>query len=253
MVQPTKVIVLGTNKGGMGRTVTAVNLAAILAVAGRRTLLVDLDPKGEATDWLGVERRTESPAPECLIDPDRFLSECVSAPTPSGLDVWPGGPGLEDLQAELWQETPRTDLLCQGLQRARQRYGCIVVDAPASLSPLGQNALGAADVLLLPLTGAAFSRTALADTLRAAKGVCGQAPLVAGVRVAMRGEEAPTEQIRLDAAELVTLETPIAFDSEALRAASEEGVPVFEHAPGSRAARSFVELGREVLARVVDA
>src|SRR3954468_11234288 len=82
------VLVIAGLKGGVGRTATAVNLAAMLALARRKTLLVDLDPKGDATAGLGLERTTVAD-PQALVDPVRFLEAVRPAPRPEGLDVWP--------------------------------------------------------------------------------------------------------------------------------------------------------------------
>ena len=254
-----RVIVVGSNKGGIGRTVTAVNLAATLALAGRRTLLVDLDPKGDATAALGLPRDAGGwRGLETLQNPDLFLAGCTAAPLPPGLDVWTGGPALEELQASLYKaEDPPTGLLDQGLTQARRRYRAIVIDCPSALDPLSCNALGAASVLLLPLSpGTAFSDAAVAETVSMAREVCKRRAHgleVLGVRLGLREEDLDDRRAPpLLPAEGATLDTHIAYDARTLLEATERGVPVFEHAPGSRVARSFLELGREVIARVLE-
>lgn len=259
---PGRVIVVGSNKGGIGRTVTAVNLAATLALAGRRTLLVDLDPKGDATAALGLSRDVGTVRGlESLQNPDMFIVGCIPAPSPGGLDVWTGGPALEELQARLYkEEDPPTGLLDQGLRLARQRYRAIVIDCPSSLDPLSCNALAAANVLLLPLSpGTAFSDTAVTETVSMAREMCKRRahPLeVMGVRLGLQEdlrEDSSHDMQPLLPSEGATLDTHIAYDARTLLEATERGLPVFEHAPGSRAARSFLELGRELIARVLEA
>lgn len=246
-------LVVGSNKGGIGRTVTAVNLAAILALAGRRTLLIDLDPKGDATAGVGIPRLdAQKRSMDWLRDPDRFLRDCRPAAAPVGLDVWPGGPALEELQAELWRtEQPPTDLLDRGLARARREYKAIVVDAPPALDPLGCNALAAASVLLLPLSGGSFSEAALEETLAMARELCLRPLSVLGVRLRLRREDDETRAPAMPD-NSGTLDVSIAYDASTLREATEQGLPVFELAPESRVARSFLELGREVIRRVLD-
>jgi chromosome partitioning protein len=249
------VIVVGSHKGGVGRTITAVNLAATFALAGRRTLLVDLDPKGDATANLGLPRAHGERSPERLANPESFVEDCRPAPSTPGLDVWPGGPILEKLQATLWkEEDPRIDLVKRGLELARQRYRVIVVDALPALDPLGCNALSAADVLLLPLSGTAFAAPALCETVEAAERVCTSKLLVVGVRIGVRPEELLSGKQGLPATRCAAmiLEHGIAYDAQTLLRATEQGVPVFEHAPGSRVARSFIEMGREMLARIIE-
>src|SRR3954447_22121165 len=99
MVAP--ILVIAGLKGGVGRTATAVNLAAMLALAGRKTLIVDLDPKGDATAGLGLPRATGADL-QSLVDPQRFLDSIRPASRPEGLDVWPGGPALEAIEGLLW-------------------------------------------------------------------------------------------------------------------------------------------------------
>jgi len=262
MAQATRtapVIVVASNKGGVGRTVTAVNLAAMLALSGRRTLLVDLDPKGDATAGVGLTRDSSSwRGLERIQDPKLFLSDCATVARPQSLEVWRGGPALEELQAELWrEEDPPTHLLDQGLALARERYRAIVIDAPPALDPLGCNALAAANVLILPLSSrSAFSESALEETLAMARELCLRPLRVLGVRVAARRGEALDPGLeerpsgRLDGSG--TLDCAIAYDADTLMAATERGLPVFEHAPDSRVARSFLELGREVIEKVLE-
>ncbi|MCA8923498.1 MAG: ParA family protein [Planctomycetes bacterium] len=246
------VIVVGNNKGGIGRTVTAVNLAATLALSGRRTLLVDLDPKGDATAALGLARDGTWRGIESIEHPETFLASCVSAPSTDNLDVWTGGPALEELQAELWRETdPRVHLLDHGLSGARQRYRSIVVDAPPALDPLGCNALAAANVLLIPLSGAAFSVAALEETIGMARELCQRSLKILGVRLGIR-DGVDEVGVALPGSS-GTLDCSIAYDAETLLEATERGLPVFEYAPTSRVARSFVELGREVIRKVLEA
>lgn len=257
---PARVIVVGSNKGGIGRTVTAVNLAATLALAGRRTLLVDLDPKGDATAALGLPRDAGTwRGLEALQNPDLFLAGCVAAPTPGGLDVWTGGPALEELQASLYRaEDPPVDLLDQGLGVARSRYRAIVIDCPSALDPLSCNALAAANVLLLPLSpGTAFSDAAVAETVSMAREMCKRRARgleVLGIRLGLREEDLVERGSGSGPllGEGTTLDTSIAYDARTLLEATQRGVPVFEHAPGSRVARSFLELGREVIHKVLD-
>lgn len=254
------VIVVGSHKGGVGRTATSVNLAAMIAWAGRRTLLVDLDPKGDASANLGLPRECEGCPRERLCDAGAFLQAVRPVAAVPGLDVWTGGPALEELRRALATGGDAcSDFLDRGLRLARSRYRAIVIDAPPALDPLGCNALAAADVLLLPLTGAAFTDRALEDTLATARRLCrGRRHFaVVGVRVGVRVEEfltgTPPSLPDTGGLEAMLLETPIAYDAQTLLRAADAGVPVFAYAPGSRAARSFLELGREVIARIVEA
>jgi chromosome partitioning protein len=255
------VLVIAGLKGGVGRTATAVNLAAMLALAKRRTLLVDLDPKGDATAGLGLARAAASGADlQSLIDPVRFLEATRPAPRPEGLDVWPGGPALEAIEGLLWARGPegRDTVLRTALEKARHRYEAIIVDGPPALGPLGRNALAAADAILLPLSGGANASAAVEETVAAAMRVRPpglEPPIVAGVRIGLRREEfllgrAP-ELAGAGLGTRLLLDSSIAYDARSLAECQAHGLPAFDLDPGSRLSRSYIELCREVMKRLL--
>lgn len=243
-------IVVGCHKGGIGRTAVAVNLAAMLALSGRQTLLVDLDAKGDATASVGLPRAERGKSLARFSEPWSFLKDTLNVARPGGLDVWPGGPALDVLTHELtgsdnWRH------LVSGLEQARLRYRAIVIDAPSDLGPLAKNAFAAGDALLLPVSSSAHAEEAVGATVRAAREFQ-KSYEVFGVTIESRAanddrEEEPSEP----PSGVLLLDCAICFDAETFLHATQAGLPVFEAAPESRAARSFLELGREVLARIV--
>jgi chromosome partitioning protein len=253
------ILVIAGLKGGVGRTATAVNLSAMLALANRRTLLVDLDPKGDATAGLGLPRATGADL-QALVDPQRLLEATRPVPRPEGLDVWPGGPALETIEGLLWARGPegRDSVLLNALSEARKRYQVIIVDGPPALGPLGRNALAAADAILLPLSGGANATTAVEETVQAAKRVRPTnlpPPVVAGVRIGLRREEfllgrAPELPNSGDGNRML-LDSAIAYDARSLAECQARGLPAFDLDPGTRLARSYVELCREVIERLL--
>lgn len=258
MDQPlAPVIVVGCQKGGVGRTVVAVNLAAMLALSGKRTLLIDLDPSGDATASLGLPRCPQGKTLDSLADPWGLLKEVVAVECSPGLDLWSGGPAIEDLRAELNQQTdPPTDLLDQGLELARQRYRAIVIDAPPDLGSLGCNAMGAADVLLLPLSETTFAERAWEETIATAFALRGGSISVLGVRLKVRDDEQTAHSLQEEETlrgplGIELLDCAIVHDAQTLIRATQSGLPVFEFDPASRAARCFVELAREVQAKIL--
>lgn len=253
MSQPdAPVILVGCQKGGIGRTVVATNLAAMLALAGRPTLLIDLDPKGDATASVGLERIAQGRTAARLSEPWSFLEDCQPARRPAGLDVWGGGPGLEPLATELARAGEAgTQRLDPGLRLARQRYRAVVIDTPPDLGPLARNALAAADVLLIPITESAFVAQALEATIDTA--CCLRRDMrVFAVRLARDGEGRAIDPEATGPLGVELLETVLALDGALLNEAAGRGLPVFEHAPASRAARCFLELGREVIEKIVE-
>lgn len=255
------VLVVAGIKGGVGRTATAVNLAAMLALARRKTLLVDLDPKGDATAGVGLERSHVADL-QALVDPVRFLEAVRPAPRPEGLDVWPGGPALESTEGLLWARGPegRDVVLRNALVEARKVYSAILVDGPPALGPLGRNALAAADAILLPLHATANAMASVEETVGAAMRVRPTEippPVVYGVRIGVRPEEfilgrAPTLARSGDGRRLL-LDASIAYDARGIAECQARGMPAFDLDPKSRLARSYLELCREVKERLLDA
>ena len=174
--------------------------------------------------------------------------------------MWPGGPALETIEGLLWARGPegRDSVLFNALAEARKRYEVIVIDGPPALGPLGRNALAAADAILLPLSGGANATAAVEETVQAAKRVRPTdhpAPVVAGVRIGLRREEfllgrAP-ELPNSGSGDRMLLDCAIAYDARSLAECQARGLPAFDFDPGSRLARSYVELCREVIQKLV--
>ena len=146
-----RVVAVANQKGGVGKTTTAINVAASLAQGGERVLLVDMDPQGNATSGLGVEhQRVEAGIYGVLLEGTPLARACRQTAVP-GLTLVPAGADLAGAEIELAGFEGREGLLRRALAAEAPRYGLVLIDCPPSLGLLTVNALVAAEAVLIPI------------------------------------------------------------------------------------------------------
>jgi chromosome partitioning protein len=251
------VLAVANQKGGVGKTTTAVNLGASIAGAGYPTLLVDLDPQCNATVALGLPKDGSDGRAnvyECLSS-DLTLAE---AARPSGidhLDVVPSTPDLAGATVELPRIAGSEGILRDRLGDIRDRYLFTLLDCPPSLGPLTVNALVAADRVIVPVQTEYFALEGLAqllDTLSLIQRELNPRLTIAGMILTMhdgrtRLARDVEREVREHFPELV-FETVVPRNVR-LGEAPSFGVPAIQHAPTSAGSVAYLKLAKEVAAR----
>lgn len=164
-----KIISVTNQKGGVGKTTTAINLSACVAQAGRRVLLVDLDPQGNSTSGLGVTKRKEFPTSYDVLIGETPAQEAIRPTMIETLDVMPSRIGLAGAEVELVTVASREHRLKEALQPIKDRFDYIFIDCPPSLGLLTLNALTASDSLLVPIQCEYYALEGLSQLMNTVK------------------------------------------------------------------------------------
>ena len=161
-----RIIAIANQKGGVGKTTTAINLSSCLAEAGQKVLAVDFDPQGNATSGLGLEKGHIDKTVYELMIGECKISECLVKDVQENLDVLPSDVDLAGAEIELLEIDDKEKILKKHLSRIAKNYDFIIIDCPPSLSLLTVNALTAANTVLVPIQCEYYALEGLSQVLK---------------------------------------------------------------------------------------
>ena len=161
-----RIIAIANQKGGDGKTTTAINLSACLAEAGQKVLVVDFDPQGNATSGFGLEKGHIDKTVYQMLIGENQIEECVREEVQKNLDILPSDVNLAGAEIELLEMDNKESLLRNGLKKIEKKYDFIIIDCPPSLNLLTINALTAADTVIVPIQCEYYALEGLSQILK---------------------------------------------------------------------------------------
>lgn len=249
-----KIVSLVNQKGGVGKTTTAVSLAAALAQRDQRVLLVDMDAQSNATSAVGIDPRNISGVYDTLLDQVPAL-ECIVAVPEERISLLPASAALSGAEVELVPVLARERRLSEALAPVRDQYDWILIDCPPSLGLLTINALTAADCVIIPVQCeymALEGLSRLTQTLELVRKNLNPGLFILGVVLTMWDARTRLGQDVIDEVRSHFSQTFATVIPRAVRLseAPSHGQSIFRYEPGGRSAAAYDALAGELLARV---
>ena len=249
----TRIIAITNQKGGVGKTTTAINLAAALAACDVRVLLIDSDSQGNSTSGLGIEKTPDLITLYDVELRDRNIREAIRTTTVEGLDILPADKNLIGINFELSGRQGRETVLRGHLEAIKEDYTFILIDCPPALDLLTLNALLAADSVLVPIQCEFFALegvSELMDTIDRVRESFDHPLRIEGILLTMYDDRANlVKQVARDLREFFGPEVfkTVIPRSIRLAEAPSHGKPILMYDPASKGSEAYIQLAKEVL------
>ena len=250
-----KIFAITNQKGGVGKTTTAVNLAASFAASGHRVLLVDLDPQGNATMGCGINKRDLEKSVYHLLLGLKTISEVLKYSENGKFDVLPANRDLAGAEVELVDQDGRETRLKIALAEIKQDYDFILIDCPPALNLLAVNALTAADAVMIPMQCEYYALEGVSDLVNTIKKIRANLNPHLEIEGLLRTMFDPRSML----AQQVSDQLKSHFDKKVydtviprnirLAEAPSYGQPALMYDPNSKGAQAYLALAEEVLAK----
>ncbi len=249
----SRVIAITNQKGGVGKTTTAINLGAALAVSDVKVLLVDADPQGNTTSGLGIQKTPGLATIYDVLVDDKDIEDAICPTSMEGLDLLPADKNLIGVNLEIVGADQRESILRRKLEKVRNKYEFILIDCPPALDLLTLNALMAADSALVPIQCEFFALegvSELMDTIERIRESFGHPIKIEGILLTMFDDRTNlARQVAADLREFFggeVFKTVIPRNIRLAEAPS-HGKSILAYDPGSRGSEAYVQLAKEVL------
>ncbi len=250
-----KIIAFANQKGGVGKTTTCINLAAYVAAMGKTVLVLDLDPQGNATSGLGVDKDKELKTIYDLISGDANINDVILPTIIEGLDIIPSTVDLAGAEIEMVQMPQREKIIKGILEQVKDKYDFIMIDCPPSLGLITVNALTACNSVIIPMQCEYYPLmgiTQLMNTIRLIKFHLNPSIDIEGVVMTMKDKRSNlTTQVGDEILKFFGKKVFFTYIPRNIRLAEapSHGVPILIYEPNSKGAEAYLSLAEEFLDR----